>query len=184
MKQYNPELHHRHSIRLRGYDYSSDGLYFVTVCTHERRLMFGNISGRAMILSPSGEIANRYWARITSHFDNVKLHEYTIMPNHIHGIIEIAGAINQGAINRAPTAAAAVGGIAGTMNPMLCVSLSRIVRWYKGRTTYECRKMQMNFAWQRNYYEHIIRTEQDYIHIAQYIDSNPATWREDRFFTP
>ena len=197
MKQSNQELRHRHSIRLSGYDYSQGGLYFITICTHERVLTFGNISDKKMILSPCGETANKFWESIASHFNNVKLHEHIVMPNHIHGIVEIAGAINQGAINqgainRAPTAAAAttaattaaVGGFAGTMNPMLCVNLSRIIRWYKGRTTYECRKMQLEFAWQRNYYEHIIRTEQDYVHIAQYIKNNPAKWQEDQFFTP
>jgi len=148
-----------------------------------------------MKLSPCGEIANKFWESIASHFNNVILFEHIIMPNHIHGIIEIVGAVNQGAvdqeqgaINRAPTVTAATavaaGGFAGNMNPMLCVNLSRIVRWYKGRTTYECRKLDIEFAWQRNYYEHIIRTEQDYIHIAQYIDNNPEKWHEDRFFTP
>ena len=182
MKKYNPEKYHRHSIRLRNYDYSQDGLYFITICTHERQLMFGNIPDNEMMLSPLGKTANEYWVEISSYFNSVKLHEYIIMPNHMHGIIEIEGAINQGAINRAPTEAS--GGFAGTLNPMLRINLSQIVRWYKGRTTYECRKTQADFAWQRNYYEHIIRNEQDYIRIAEYITNNTANWPDDRFYSP
>jgi len=183
MKQFDPDLHHRRSIRLNNYDYSQDGLYFVTICTHEQSLVFGNITDSNIVLSQCGENANKILETISSHFSNVILHEHIIMPNHIHGIIEIVGTTNQGAINRARTATETVaGGFAGTINPMLHENLSRVVRWYKGRTTYECRKLQKEFAWHRNYYEHIIRTEQDYIHIAQYIESNPTNWHEDRFF--
>jgi hypothetical protein len=91
---YNPNLHHRRSIRLKGYDYSQEGLYFVTICCQNKECLFGKIVDNEMILNNSGEIANDCWQQISKHFPNVILHEYVIMPNHFHGIIQIVGANN------------------------------------------------------------------------------------------
>lgn len=121
---YNPNVHHRKSIRLKGYDYSQAGLYFITICCHQRNHLFGHIAvganhhspnhspnhhspGRSpnhspnacnpparMELNDAGKIAEQCWLAIPDHFPNVQLHEYIIMPNHIHGIIEIVGAKN------------------------------------------------------------------------------------------
>jgi REP element-mobilizing transposase RayT len=176
--------------------------------------LFGEIHNEEMKLNICGKIAKKYWTSITSHFTNIVLHEYIIMPNHIHGIIEFVGArfiapidtanpvpaigtqpaapdttapnqttdpatTSQGAINRAPT----IGGFAEQNNPMLNENLARIIRWYKGRTTFECRKDQSAlFAWQNNYHEHIIRNQNDYNAIAEYIKTNPANWKNDRFY--
>ena len=211
MNQYDPDIHHRRTVRFHEFDYSEQGLYFVTICVHEQRSLFGRIVDGEMQFNLPGKIANKYWTSIGTHFPNTFLHEFVIMPNHIHGIIEITGGgvgarfiapcndmqnnndfsnrdtINQGtvvtnvtkgAINRAPTAA---GGFAGTKNPMSDVNLARIIRWYKGRTTFECRKKQLTFAWQRDYYEHIVRNNDDYFRIVEYITNNPAKWHEDRF---
>ena len=105
MNQYNPYIHHRRSIRLSGYDYSQHGLYFITLCVHKRLPLFGTIKSGIMRLSPCGIIANECWAAISNEFSNTFLHEFVVMPNHIHGIIEI-GITSSGkdAINRAPTA--------------------------------------------------------------------------------
>lgn len=96
MKQhpkYNPAIHHRRSIRLQGYDYSQEGLYFVTMCCQDRLCLFGEIKERGltseMMLNELGKITKECWLSIPRHFPNVKLHEYIIMPNHVHGIIEI-----------------------------------------------------------------------------------------------
>ncbi len=87
--KYNPDIHHRRSIRLKGYDYSQNGLYFITICTHDRRYLFGNISDGMMALNPMGEIAHKEWQKTAEMRPNVRLHESIIMPNHIHVILEI-----------------------------------------------------------------------------------------------
>ena len=85
----NQNRHHRTSSRLKGYDYSHEGLYFISICILNRECLLGKIEKNNMILSETGEIANQYWKDITTHFPNSALHQHIIMPNHIHGIIEI-----------------------------------------------------------------------------------------------
>ncbi|MDZ4669160.1 MAG: transposase, partial [bacterium] len=98
MNKYNPNIHHRQSIRLKGYDYSQAGLYFITICCQNRARLFGKIDVGAKIFSPqmilndAGKIATECWLNIPNHFPNVVLHEFIIMPNHIHGIVELTGA--------------------------------------------------------------------------------------------
>ena len=87
--KYNSEKHHRRSIRLKGYDYSQSGLYFITICVQNRHCLFGEIENDEMILNEYGKIAATEWINTESIRDNIRLHEYIIMPNHIHGIIEI-----------------------------------------------------------------------------------------------
>ena len=86
---YNPDIHHRRSIRLKGYDYSRAGLYFVTICTHHSLPLFGEIIEGEMILNVAGRVATKCWLAIPEHFPQVKLDEFVIMPNHVHGIIQI-----------------------------------------------------------------------------------------------
>ena len=184
MNQYDPDIHHRRTVRFHEFDYSEQGLYFVTICVHEQRPLFGKIVDGKMQLNFCGKIANKYWTSITSHFTNTVLHEFVIMPNHMHGIIEItataAELFNRNAKNQDTVITSC--GFAGKTNPMSSANLARIVRWYKGRTTFECRKKQFVFAWQRNYYEHIVRNDDDYLRIVEYITDNPAIWDEDRFY--
>ncbi len=85
----NQPLHNRQSIRLKGYDYSQAGLYFITVCTHNRECLFGNIVDRVMILNDSGKMIETEWLKLSKRFLNIRIHEYVVMPNHFHGIIEI-----------------------------------------------------------------------------------------------
>src|ERR1700722_13511603 len=91
--KYNPAIHHRKSIRLKGYDYSQNGLYFITICTYNRECLFGEIINKKMILNDAGKIANECWLKIPEHFPGAILHEHVIMPNHLHGIIELAGTV-------------------------------------------------------------------------------------------
>ena len=91
MNQFNPSIHHRRSARLKGYDYSDAGLYFITICVHDRACLFGEIENGKMVLNAVGKIADDYWLNIQEHFPHVVLHEYIVMPNHLHGIIEIVG---------------------------------------------------------------------------------------------
>jgi len=93
MNNYKPNIHHRKSIRLKGYDYSKSGLYFITICVKDRKCLFGNImqenSVDPMVLNDAGKIVDECWLEIPKHFPNVVLHEHIIMPNHLHGIIEL-----------------------------------------------------------------------------------------------
>jgi putative transposase len=91
---YNPSSHHRRSIRMKGYDYSKEGLYFIALCTQNRACLFGKIENGKMMLNDAGQIANECWLNIPNHFPNVILHEFIIMPNHVHGIIQLVGANN------------------------------------------------------------------------------------------
>jgi REP element-mobilizing transposase RayT len=225
INRFNPDIHHRHGVRLKGYDYSRRGMYFITICTYEREHLFGEIQNGVLHHNAQALLAAIYWNGITNHYPNIIPHEFIAMPNHIHGILEMAsepespeppvgarfiapwsgirnaqprnaqtrdtqprnaqprdaqpcGAQNQGAMNRAPTG----GGATGNDNPMLHDTLGRMIRWYKGRVTFECRRRNLPFAWQRNYYEHIIRNRQDHAGTADYIVSNPANWLDDCFY--
>ena len=93
MNNYNPNIHHRKSIRLKGYDYSKAGLYFITICVQDRKCLFGKIVGienfqPKIVLNDAGKIADECWLGIPEHFPNVVLHEHIVMPNHVHGIVE------------------------------------------------------------------------------------------------
>lgn len=104
-QKYNPNFHHRRSIRLRGYDYTQQGLYFITICCHQRKYLFGNVGNGEMILNNVGKIAQQCWLEIPQHFTNVILHEFVIMPNHLHGIVEFVGesvGANQHSSNNVP----------------------------------------------------------------------------------
>ncbi|MDR1737321.1 MAG: hypothetical protein LBR66_00665 [Candidatus Symbiothrix sp.] len=212
--KYNPDLHHRRSVRLRDYDYSQEGLYFITLCVQNRECIFGEIVDGQMILNEYGQIIDNIWNEMPQHYPFAVLHNYIVMPNHFHGIVEITndarrgaiyraqniatnddqrahndqradlqqGAIvEEGAIYRAPTQP--VGGFAGDKNPMLHNNVSRLIRWFKGRATFECRKNEtIYFAWQRNLWEHIIRDYADYARIDDYITNNPLRWKDDTFY--
>jgi len=89
MNYYNPDIMHRQSIRLKGYDYSQAGLYFLTICLHDRKCLFGKIVDGKMNLNNAGQFSDDCWLKIPEHFPNAVLHEHIIMPNHVHGIIEL-----------------------------------------------------------------------------------------------
>ena len=101
---YDAKIHHRRSIRLKNYDYSQAGLYFITICTHERQLLLGRIDNGRMQLNPWGEIVQRVWFELPEHYAHIRLHEFMIMPNHIHGIISIGEIHSEDAMNRVSTA--------------------------------------------------------------------------------
>ena len=114
MKIYNPNLHHRRSIRLKRYDYSQAGLYFITLCLQNRNLIFGHIENAEMKLNPFGEIAFKEWQNTAEIRDNIRLHEFIIMPDHMHGIIEIIfskGQENDGAIHPFQSPSQTIGSI-------------------------------------------------------------------------
>jgi putative transposase len=89
--KYNPEIHNRRSIRLKGYDYSQVGLYFITICVQNHLYLFGKIENDEMILNDAGKMVERQWRELVNRFDQIELHEYIVMPNHFHGIVEFVG---------------------------------------------------------------------------------------------
>ena len=205
---YNSNIHHRRSIRLKGYDYSQAGLYFITICVQNKICLFGNIENTEMILNDAGKIANECWLEIPNHFPNAVLHEHIVMPNHVHGIIELQqnnfGA-NVGAENflplqqppslQPPSSLPQPPGEPpkNEFQKMIPRSIGSIVKGFKIGVTKWFRNNRTNNAgaknflpqqpvWQRNYWEHIIRNEQSYQHISDYIINNPSKWKDDKFY--
>ena len=178
-----PPQRNRRSIRLRGYDYSQAGAYFVTICTHNRQCLFGEIMGGEMRLNDAGNIARQCWDDIPIHFPQVDLDEFVVMPNHIHGIVVISN--NAGAKNFSP--------LPKTTRPCgISKTIGSIVRGFKiGVTKWMRNNTPIHDVWQRNYWEHIVRNEPELDLIREYIHNNPAQWELDklhpgneRFFAP
>ena len=163
----------RKTIRLKGYDYSQYGSYFVTICIFTKEPLLGDIYNDLIILSRIGHAITKWWQELPRKFPHIKLDEFVIMPNHIHGIITIVGADlcvgpnDMGAHTGAP--------------------LQKIVQWLKTMTTNEYLKLikagisqNMNSKlWQRGYFEHVIRNEKDLSAVRQYINDNPLKWQFD-----
>ena len=219
--KYNPNIHHRRSIRLKGFDYSQAGLYFITICCQDRFCYFGHVENDAMILNEYGQIAFDEWMKLPERFPNFELDVFQIMPNHIHAIISLTNPATVGAtLAVAPNgntvapngnavahdgntvahdgnAVAPIGNtvahdtIGAGVNPAPTdtnTGVSDIVGAYKSLVSNGCLKIfksnneMMGKLWQRNYYEHIIRNEQSYQRIAEYIMNNPIKWGEDKFY--
>ena len=230
------------SARKMGYDYTSNGWYFVTVCIKNKEPFFGNIADGKMNLSEIGKIAEKYWREIPKHFPFTELNEFIVMPNHIHGIVGINRDIyirRDGDLSRLNCArrrdgdlsrlrhaekmrqskydcatrlprrdklrrdklrrdesrrdesASLRGGVTGKNNPMGKNSLGEIIRWYKGRCTFEIKKMlnsrdgdssclYTNFAWQPRFYDRVVRNEKELDRIRKYIFDNVLKWEFDR----
>lgn len=166
----------RRSIRLKQYDYSTTGFYFITICTWKHLCLFGKIEKDRMIINKSGEITEKEWYRTGELRANIKLHEFIIMPNHMHGIIEITNnrdTTRRGTACRARFAKPQQG------------TISTMIRSYKSAVTKQIRDQSNDRKlkiWQRNYYEHIIRNEEAYLKISEYIQNNPLKWKEDKYF--
>jgi putative transposase len=179
MTVFNPAIHNRKSIRLKGYDYAQEGLYFITICCQDRAHLFGEIMNGEMILNDCGEIAQNCWLEIPEHFPNVELHEFVIMPNHVHGIIEI----KYKSIISNVTTETTVG--ANNHSPLRSPSktIGSMVRGVKiGVTKWMRQNTNIYDVWQRNYYDNIIRNDQSYQRISNYIRNNPKNWKEDKFY--
>ena len=182
----NPNIHHRRSIRLKEYDYSQVGLYLITLCCQDRIHLFGEVVNGEMILNELGQIAHDEWLKTLQVRDNINLHEFIVMPNHFHAIIEIIfqKGNNQENIGQFKSPSQTIGSI---------------IRGYKIATTKKIKdfisstgELQLaqnseafNFSpnakkiWQRDYHEHIIRDDRAYQNISNYIINNPSKWKED-----
>ncbi|HUK56276.1 MAG TPA: transposase [Nitrospiria bacterium] len=166
--RYMPEIHHRRSIRLKGYEYSRTGAYFVTVCVKNRECLFGDIFDGRMVLNDAGRIVERVWKDLPARFPSVELDAFALMPNHVHGILALVGAglalpDKQGAASSAPT----LGDVVRTFKSMSAIRVNRLL---------SCSGQPF---WQRNYYEHIIRNDDELNRTREYIQGNPANWSMD-----
>jgi REP element-mobilizing transposase RayT len=181
--KYNPKIHHRRSIRLKGYDYTRPGAYFVTLCTYHRDEIFGEVINGEMRLSALGEIVREEWLRSAEIRKEIRLveDEFVIMPNHLHGInwiVESVGAdtvrpeLMKGRTPPAPTS---------TSLRRAPRSLGSFIAGFKASVTSRAgRELNMTGIWQRNYYEHIIRSNRALEDIRWYILNNPLNWQLDR----
>jgi len=182
--KYNQDIHHRRSIRLRNYDYSTVGAYFVTICTFERECLFGEVVDGEMRLNGMGQIVQEEWLRTAEMRKNVVLDEFVVMPNHFHGIIHIHDNVGahcmrpdydeQTDVDRAHVGA--------PLRRRKSGSIGSIVAGFKSAATKHINQLRNNPGtpvWQRNYYERVIRNDRELQSIQQYIVDNPATWHED-----
>lgn len=175
--KFNPAIHHRKSIRLKNYDYSQAGLYFVTVCIENRHCLFGHIANDSMILNDAGNMIASQWNELNNRFPSIVLHEYVVMPNHFHGIIEFVGAIPCGC----PENLGQPQGIAPTVGDIMSAFKSLSTNAYIQNVKQNNWPPFAGKLWQRNYYEHIIRDEDEYLKISEYIQNNPLKWQEDTY---
>lgn len=189
--KYNPDIHHRRSIRLKGYDYSRSGLYFITLCVVDRICVFGNIVDGKMQLNDIGRLVEEEWLNtINIRKGDVRLHNYIVMPNHFHAIIEICECMdecdssqilntdNVGECEKGECEKGECDSPLRMKSPSKTVGA--IVRGFKGAVS-----RQLGYSvWQRNYYEHIIRTGESYRQISDYIVNNPTKWQDDKFYIP
>jgi putative transposase len=174
---------HRQSMRLRLYDYTTPGAYFVTICTKNRECMFGRVENGEMKLNEIGKIVEYWWSQIPGHFQNVGIDGFVVMPDHFHGILWLVGAdrcvrpsdFHQNYSSNNHDSGTHVG-----------VPLPRIIQWFKTMTTNRYfRFMKQNnksfgsVLWQRNYYERVIRNDAELFKIRRYILENPAKWETE-----
>lgn len=226
MSQYNPNIHHRRSIRLKNYDYRQAGLYFITICCQDRAELFGNMYQGKMHLNDFGKIAHEEWENSVNIRDNIRIHEFIIMPNHIHGIIEIVFKKGEDRTGKFKSPSHTIGSI---IRGYKIATIKKIkdkiknestrgesqfapnpkdvkdVKGVKGELQFapipiptdqfapaptdpipidpkiEKKIIQLNYKiWQRNYYEIIIRNEQSYNRISEYIKNNPKKWDNNK----
>ena len=162
-------LPNRKSLRLKEYDYNTPGAYFITICTVKRRELLSKISvGTGVLDCPQntlttyGEVAEKHILEMDTFYNNITVDKYVIMPNHIHLLLRVEESGRSG--TPVPTNA----------NSIIARFVSTLKRF--------CNKACGENIWQSRYYDHIIRNEQDYDEIWQYIENNPAKWEEDKFY--
>jgi putative transposase len=179
------------STLLQTWDYANNGAYFITICTKNRKHYFGKIENNEMQLSEIGKLAEEFWLEIPKQFSFIELGNFVIMPNHVHGILIINNIVetrfiesnlNETFENEKQSIQTKQGGITGDKNPMFHDNISRIIRWYKGRCTFEIRKLNLHFEWQSRFHDHIIQNSNSFEIIQNYIQENPANWEKDKFY--
>jgi putative transposase len=188
---FNPDIHHRHSIRLKDYDYSQAGAYFITICSLHRECLFSDIADGKMRLNELGQVVMDCWFAMVEHFPNVQLDEFVVMPNHFHGILQIIESVGakqevsaspdfgnnykQGEAGESFASPLPHGTISG--------SFAAVIQNFKSVSTRKTNKIRNNPGcpvWQRNYYERIIRNDAELERAREYIVNNPLKWELDK----
>jgi len=164
---YDPQQHNRQSLRMPGYDYSQPGAYFITICTEGKINRLGQIVCEQIVLNEIGIYIDQVWKDLYIRFPTIQLDQYVIMPNHFHGIIVLVGAglalPSEGTASRTPT----LGSVIGAFKSISTIGINKLLTT-PGRQ-----------FWQKNYYEHIIRTEDELNNTCEYIVDNPLKWEND-----
>ncbi len=180
------------SARLQSWDYGSNGMYFITICTGGRRRFFGEIVKGKMMLSHVGILADVLWYEIKNHGKNVELAEFVVMPNHIHGILILDNLHHLG--RDKAYLVSTTNNVTNTTNAKTNPigrdrfqnqgknTISSIVGGYKSAVTKHAHRLGFDFYWQSRFHDHIIRNEQSYLQIAEYVINNPRNWRDDCFY--
>lgn len=172
---FDPEIHHRRSIRLQHYDYAQAGAYFVTICVQNRTCLLGTISEGQTWVNDHGKIVNECWNDLPDHYGQVVLDEFIVMPNHVHGIIILSddkvGAGFKPALTGEP---------APTNRNHGLPEIIRAFKTFSARRINQTRNTPGMSVWQRNYYEHVIRNDDDLNKVREYIINNPAGWDKDK----
>ena len=159
--------HHRRSLRLQGYDYSQPGAYFVTICVRRSACVLGEVLDGDMTLTDLGRIASDYWKHVPQHFQDVFIDEFVVMPNHVHSIIIISE--RRG----------------GVTPPLQTITLSQIIAYYKYQTTKQINQVRQQIGklfWQRSFYDHIVRNDEELRRIRKYVVENPLKWELDEYY--
>jgi REP element-mobilizing transposase RayT len=174
--EFDPGQHHRRSIRLRGFDYSQRGIYFVTICTHKNQCVLGRIVDSTVVLTDAGWAVRKTWLSMPERFPGIVLDRFVVMPNHIHGVIAIVREslradrkpATQGAASSAPPTVPSLGAMIRAFKSVSAIEINCI----SGRHGHP--------VWQRNYYEHIVRDGRDLQKIFKYMAENPVRWESDQ----
>ncbi len=180
--KYNPDIHKRRYIRLKGYDYSQSGFYFITICCYQRQCLFGEIIDEKMQLNKIGQLVKEEWLKSEKIRQEIELDDWVIMPNHFHGIVIIDQKINNNT-NHDYNPVGANGRSPLQTNLMKPKSLSSLIAGFKAATTKQInliRNSPKYPVWQRNYYDHVIRNNQSLEKIKEYIYNNPLSWELDQ----
>ncbi|WP_072620284.1 transposase [Spirulina major] len=177
--KYNPKIHHRQSIRLRGYDYTQPGAYFVTICTYKKQCWFGEVRNGTMYRNQIGNLVAHEWLKSPQIRDNVKLDAWVVMPNHLHGIVWLLETKTRRGATLAPRPCATPHqGWGRSRN-----ELGSFIAGFKSSVTRQINQLREHSElpiWQRNYYETIIRDDTALHSIRNYIQQNPEQWLQDK----
>ena len=172
----NPERPQRRSVRLKCYDYSQPGAYFITICTHDRECIFGDVVDGEMRLNEFGKVVAKCWDDLRDHYPLVATDAFVMMPNHVHGIVVLTDDADNVGAGFEPARKTCMKHVVARR------PLSEIVRGFKtfsSRRVNEMRGMRGTPVWQRNYYEHVIRNEKELTEIRHYIINNALKWDVD-----
>jgi putative transposase len=161
----------RKSPRLKNYDYSQSGAYFVTICTEGRQHLFGEVENSAMQISQTGQLCIEHWDDLPKHFPSIELDGFVVMPNHVHGIL---------LLTEHPVGTTSMQSARPTKRP----KLGTVIATYKAAVTRHVHRLNLleGQIWQDRYNDHIIRNERSLNYVRNYVATNPERWEQDTFY--